>query len=169
VNPLLTITSAYTNMKVVNLTGGVDGSQFSFMGGQQLLNFGINPALVYGSVIGQLVPYTGSEPRKAGIPQQVYGLNFLGSADPWVAGLSGTVALQHVSSCRQASRRRDFTQVHLGESGCTLRARQMGAEYGVQELHRSALLPLEFPRSVRLERGVAGVARNYSATLQYKF
>lgn len=98
VNPMLTITGAYTNMKIVNLTGGIDGSQFAFLGGQELLNLGINPALVYGSVVGQLAPYTGATPRKAGIPQQVASLNFLASADPWLPGLSGTVAIQHVSS-----------------------------------------------------------------------
>ncbi len=98
VNPELTITSAYTNMKIVNLSTGLKGTQFSFFGGQDLINIGINPALMYGGVIPSLISYTGDQPRKAGIPQQVYSLNFLASADPWVSGLSGTVAIQHVST-----------------------------------------------------------------------
>jgi iron complex outermembrane receptor protein len=170
VNPLLTITSAYTNMKVVNLTGGIDGSQFSYMGGQQLLDMGINPAAVYGSGIGQLVPYTGSEPRKAGIPQQVYGLNFLGSADPWVAGLSGTVALQHVSSVPSGFAGDvtlpKYTLVNLGaryERGKW--AMNLACKNATDARYFRSNFPDLFGSSVVLPE----LPRNYSATLQYKF
>ena len=32
---------------------------------------------------------------KAGLPKTLYSINFLGSADPWVQGLSGSVAITH--------------------------------------------------------------------------
>jgi len=98
-NSQLTITSAYTHLKIENI--GLEsqgGSQFNDLGAGDLALLGINPASVFGGVVGALVPVTGDSHPKAGIPQNVYALNFLGSADPWVPGLSGTVALSHVSA-----------------------------------------------------------------------
>jgi iron complex outermembrane receptor protein len=170
VNPQLTITSAYTNLRIVNLTGGIDGSQFSFMGGQELLNIGINPGLVYGANVGELIPYTGAEPRKAGIPQQVYGLNFLGSAEPWVAGLSGTVAIQHVSSVPSgfsgAVTLPKYTLLNMGlryERGRW--ALNTAVKNATNERYFRSNFPDLFGSSVVLPE----LPRNYSATLQYKF
>ena len=170
VNPELTITGAYTNMKIVNLSPTDGGSQFSFMGGQELINMGINPALAYGTSVLEVIPYTGNEPRKAGIPQQVYGLNFLGSADPWVAGLSGTVALQHVSSVPSgfsgAVTLPKYTLVNLGmryERGKW--AMNLACKNATDQRYFRSNFPDLFGTSVVLPE----LPRNYSATLQYKF
>jgi len=96
VNPMLTVTGAYTNLKVTNLTAADDGFQFSFFGGQDLLNIGINPARAYGGTVGALVPTT--DGRKAGIPENIYSLNFLLGFDQWVQGLSGTVSVSSVDA-----------------------------------------------------------------------
>jgi iron complex outermembrane receptor protein len=99
VNPMLTITGAYTHLKIENIgISSQGGYQFNDLGAGDLVLLGINPASAYGGSVGSLVSVNGDEHTKAGIPQNVYSLNFLGSADPWVHGLSGTIALSHVSA-----------------------------------------------------------------------
>ena len=116
VNPQLTVTSAYTNLKIVNL--GLPGYQGVDLGAGDYQKLGIDPALTFGGEVFSFYPTSTMNPRKAGIPQQVYGLNFLASADPWVPGLSGTVAVQHVSSVpsgfTQVVTLPDYTLLNLG-------------------------------------------------------
>jgi iron complex outermembrane receptor protein len=95
VNQLLTITGAYTNIQVTNLTAGRDGTQFSFAGAGDLK--GVNPALMYGGVVPSIV-LVGPNAKKAGIPENVYSMNFMLGFDPWVKGLSSTIGVSHVDS-----------------------------------------------------------------------
>jgi iron complex outermembrane receptor protein len=81
---------------VYNLSAPQNGSQFSFVGAGDLP--GINPGLIYGGTVGAIFPVsTVGGTLKAGLPKTLYSVNFLGSADPWVPGLSGTVAISHAS------------------------------------------------------------------------
>jgi iron complex outermembrane recepter protein len=95
VNPELTITGAFTSMSVYNLSAASSGEQFTFAGGQDLQ--GVNPALIYGGAVASLVAVNPNGTLKAGLPKTIESLNFLGSADPWVPGLSGSVAITHSS------------------------------------------------------------------------
>lgn len=91
----LTVTGAYTNLKVINL-GPSAASQFSFMGAQDLINVGINPAAAYGGTVGWSVAV--ADRRKAGIPENLYSLNLLFALDSVLPGLSGTLSGSHVDA-----------------------------------------------------------------------
>jgi iron complex outermembrane receptor protein len=94
VNPELTITGAFTSMAVYNLSQSTNGEQFSFVGAGDLQ--GVNPGLMYGGTVGAVFPVnTTGGTLKAGLPKTLYSINFLGSFDPWVPGLSGSVAVTH--------------------------------------------------------------------------
>ncbi len=71
---LLTVTSAYSNLKIYNL-GPSAASQFSFMGAQDLIAEGIDPADVYGGTLAWSIATP--DHRKAGIPENIYSLNLL--------------------------------------------------------------------------------------------
>jgi iron complex outermembrane recepter protein len=99
VTPQFTVTGTYTKLNVDNIgIASRGGFQFNYFGGQDLLNIGINPALVYGGNVGSLIGVTGDAHYKAGIPENLYSLNLMFGFDPWVQGLSSTVALQYVDS-----------------------------------------------------------------------
>jgi len=91
----LTVTGAYTNLKVTNLGPGAD-AQFSFMGAQDLIKVGISPSAAYGGTVGWLV--TVPDHRKAGMPENIYSLNLLFSLESVLPGLSGTLSGTHVDS-----------------------------------------------------------------------
>ncbi|MEA3151715.1 MAG: iron complex outerrane recepter protein [Gammaproteobacteria bacterium] len=95
VNPELTVTGAFTSMSVYNLSAAASGTQFTFVGGQDLQ--GANPALIYGGAVGSVFAVSPGGSLKAGLPKTIASLNFLGSADPWIPGLSGSVAITHSS------------------------------------------------------------------------
>jgi iron complex outermembrane receptor protein len=94
VNPELTVTGAFTSMAVYNESLPSNGAQFSFAGAGDLP--GVNPALFYGGTVGAIFPVsTTGGSLKAGLPKTLYSINFYLSADPWVHGLSGTLAVTH--------------------------------------------------------------------------
>ena len=93
VNPLVTVTGAFTSMAVYNLSAAFTGEQFTFIGGGDLQ--GVNPALMYGGSVGGDIPVNPKGSLKAGLPKTLYSFNVYLSADPWVQGLSGSVALTH--------------------------------------------------------------------------
>jgi iron complex outermembrane recepter protein len=95
VNPQVTLTGAFTSMAVYNLSAAFTGEQFTFLGGGDLQ--GVNPALMYGGSVGGDVPVNPNGSLKAGLPKTLYSFNVYLSADPWVPGLSGSVALTHSS------------------------------------------------------------------------
>lgn len=102
----LLISGAYTKTEVVNLTGLEDGTMFSFLGIEDLVNVS-NPALYLGGQPGGLIFVTNEdEARRAGIPENIYsltatyafdnGLSFSGSvvkADEAFSGQSQAVTL----------------------------------------------------------------------------
>jgi iron complex outermembrane receptor protein len=91
----LTVTSAYSNLKIYNLGPSAD-SQFSFMGAEDLIAEGIDPADVYGGTLGWSIATP--DHRKAGIPENIYSLNLLFGFSQWVNGLSGTLSGTHVDA-----------------------------------------------------------------------
>ena len=98
VNPFVTLTGAYTNLKVYNMGALNSGSQFSFMGASDLQ--GVDPALMYGGVgLFTVFPVNSKEDaRKAGIPENMFSLYAMFSFDGMLSGLTGTVGTTHVDS-----------------------------------------------------------------------
>jgi iron complex outermembrane recepter protein len=95
VNKIVTITGAYTNLKIVNLTATQSGTQFSFAGAGDLQ--GVDPSLAYGGVIPSIVLVDG-DAKKAGIPENLYSLYGLFSFTGAWSGLTASVGLTHVDS-----------------------------------------------------------------------
>ncbi len=93
VNPEVTVTGAFTSMSVYNLSAASSGEQFTFLGAGDLQ--GVNPALMYGGAVGGDVQVNPNGSLKAGLPKTLYSVNVYLSADPWVQGLSGSVAVTH--------------------------------------------------------------------------
>src|SRR5271168_5012763 len=94
VSPQLTITGAFTSMAVYDLNANAaNGVNFSFVGAGDLQ--GVNPGLIYGGTVGAVYAVNPDGSLKAGLPKTLSSLNFYLSADPWVHGLSGTVAVTH--------------------------------------------------------------------------
>jgi iron complex outermembrane receptor protein len=97
VTPQVTLTGAYTNLKVYNLGAADSGDQFSFAGAADLQ--GVNPALAYGGVVGSIVLVDGKEAaRKAGIPENMFSVYAMFSMDGMFSGLTGTIGATHVDS-----------------------------------------------------------------------
>ena len=77
VNENLLVTAGYTNIKVINLTALENGSQFGFLGAEDLVNLS-DPSLVFGgnpiglNLIGE--GFSNTDGRKAGIPENIYTL-----------------------------------------------------------------------------------------------
>ncbi len=97
VSPAVTLTGAYTNLKVTNLTALDSGTQFSFAGASDLQ--GIDPSLIFGGVVPSIVLVTSEDAaRKAGLPENMYSLytifNFSGRLD----GLTASLGATHVDS-----------------------------------------------------------------------
>jgi iron complex outermembrane receptor protein len=167
VSPALTVTGAYTNLKVTNI--GLDAeTQFSFMGGQDLINAGLAPYLGYGGTIGWLVPTP--DRRKAGIPENIYSLNLLFGFDQWVPGFSGTLSATKADSTfsgySQSVKLPGYTTVNAG-----VRYEKAGWAVGLQvknltdKLYFRSNFPDLFGSSVVLPE----LPRTVLVTADYKF
>lgn len=97
VNPFVTLTGAYTNLKIYNLGALDNGSQFSFVGAADLQ--GVDPSLLYGGVGLFTIPVdTREDARKAGIPENMFSVYAMFSFDGLLSGFTGTVGTTHVDS-----------------------------------------------------------------------
>lgn len=97
VNPTLTLTGAYTNLEIVNLTALENGTQFSFAGASDLA--GVDPSLFFGGVVPSLV-LVGDKAaaRKAGIPENMFSVYALLSLDGQLDGVTASIGATHVDS-----------------------------------------------------------------------
>ncbi|MEO0607159.1 MAG: TonB-dependent receptor, partial [Pseudomonadota bacterium] len=111
------VTAAYTSTEVVNLTILEEGSQFSFLGAEDLSS--VNPILHYGGQPGGLVSSGGTrdDAKRAGIPENLYSLTATYEFDNGLA-LSGSVTdVEEVFSGQsQAVTLPAYTLVDLGAS-----------------------------------------------------
>jgi len=100
-NPVVTLTGAYTNLEVINLTAKNAQplpSQFSFAGAADLV--GVNPALIFGGAVPSIVLIDGSEEsaRKAGIPKNLYSMYALLSLPGTLKGFTASIGATHVDA-----------------------------------------------------------------------
>ncbi|MEO0549043.1 MAG: TonB-dependent receptor plug domain-containing protein [Pseudomonadota bacterium] len=154
------VTASYTNTEVVNLSILEAGSQFSFLGAEDLS--GVDPTLHYGGQPGGLVSTGGTrdDAKRAGIPENLYSLTATYEFDNGLA-LSGSVTdVEEVFSGQsQAVTLPAYTLVDLGASyefdNWLLRVNILNAtdeEYfraNFTELFGSTIVLPERPRSVQ--------------------
>jgi iron complex outermembrane recepter protein len=169
VNPELTVTGAFTSMAVYNLSQASNGEQFSFVGAGDLK--GVDPSLIYGGTVGALFPVnTSGGTLKAGLPKTLYSINFLGSAEPWVPGLSGSVAITHsakvFSGFSQSVTLPSYTLVNAGlryEMG------RFAISGQVNNLTDARYFRSNFPDLFGSSIVLPELPRNYLVTGAYKF
>ncbi|TYK66654.1 TonB-dependent siderophore receptor [Colwellia echini] len=91
----LTLTGNYTNLKVTNLTALETGTQFGFMGAEDLTGI-TDPSLFYAYVMqGLTLVNDEAEATKAGIPENMFSLT---GAYDFQNGLSAMVSVIHADS-----------------------------------------------------------------------
>ena len=96
VNKHVTLTGAYTSLKVYNLGAADSGTQFSFAGASDLK--GVDPALFYGGVVPSIILVGDKEAaRKAGIPDEMFSVYAMFSFDGMLSGLTGSIGATRVA------------------------------------------------------------------------
>jgi iron complex outermembrane recepter protein len=97
VTPMLTLTGAYTNMKVINLSALQSGTQFSFLGASDLQ--GVNPALIYGGAVGGIILVPNEQAaEKAGIPKNLYSAYAIFTLEDVMKGVTASIGGTHVDA-----------------------------------------------------------------------
>jgi iron complex outermembrane receptor protein len=169
VNPELTVTGAFTSMSVYNLSQASNGEQFSFAGAGDLQ--GVNPALIYGGTVGALFPVnTSGGTPKAGLPKTLYSINFLGSADPWVQGLSGSVAITHSAKVFSGfSQSVTLPAYTLVNAGVRYEYNKFSVSAQVNNLTDARYFRSNFPDLFGSSVVLPELPRNYLVTGAYKF
>lgn len=169
VNPELTITGAFTSMAVYNLSLSSNGEQFSFAGAGDLK--GVNPALIYGGTVAALFPVnTTGGTLKAGLPKTLYSINFLGSFDPWVQGLSGSVAVTHSSKVFSGfSESITLPQYTLVNAGLRFEHGKWAVNAQVKNLSDARYFRSNFPDLFGNSVVLPELPRNYLLSGTYKF
>jgi iron complex outermembrane receptor protein len=169
VNPELTITGAFTSMAVYNLSAPSNGFQFSFVGAGDLQ--GVNPGLMYGGTVGAIFPVsTTGGTLKAGLPKTLYSINFLGSFDPWVQGLSGSVAVTHSSKVFSGfSETITLPQYTLVNAGLRYEHGKWSVNAQVKNLSDARYFRSNFPDLFGNSVVLPELPRNYLLSGTYKF
>ena len=164
---MVTLTGAYTNLKVFNLSAAQNGSQFSFAGAADLK--GVDPALIYGGVVPSIVLVT-DDARKAGIPQSMYSLYAIFSLDQLANGFTFSVGATHVdavwSGFSKTVKLPAYTLVNLGLHYETA---SWKAGLQVKNLTDERYFRSNFPDLFGSSVVLPELPRNYALTLGYKF
>jgi iron complex outermembrane receptor protein len=168
INPQLTVTGAFTHLVVRNLGTEDTGFQFSFLGAEDLLKLGINPASVYGGVVGSLVSVSDNE--KAGIPENIGSLNFMFGFDPWVPGLSATVGVTSVDSVWSGySKSVKLPSYTLLNAGVRYESGSWSIGFQGKNLTDETYFRSNFPDLFGSSVVLPELPRNFLMTLGYKF
>ena len=163
----LVIGAGYTNLKVTNLTALDGGTQFGFLGLEDLVNLE-DPSLVLGgNVIGLNLVGNESQARKAGIPENIYTLNATYDFQNGFA-LNGSVvkADSTYSSFSQSVKLPGYTLVN---AGVFYEADDWTASFTVKNLTDEKYFRANFPDLFGAQIVLPELPRHYSAKFTYKF
>ncbi|MEJ0038354.1 MAG: TonB-dependent receptor [Gammaproteobacteria bacterium] len=170
VNDIVTFTSAYTNLKIVNLTALAAGSQFSFAGAADIP--GVNPALFLGGVIPSIVLLQPGEEaaRKAGIPENLYSVYALLSLPGAFKGITASIGATHVdavwSGFSKSVKLPAYTLLNAG-----VHYENNGWSFGIQgkNLTNERYFRSNFPDLFGSSVVLPELPRNFLASASYKF
>ncbi len=156
------MTAGWSNIEVINLASEQSGFRFSFIGADDLPN--IAPEALYGGTLGGFVA---SDPRRAGMPENIFSLtgtydfteNFAGhfsviDAEETDSGYSGSVELP------------DYTLVNIG---FVYQTDQWLLGVNVKNLTDEEYFRSNFPNLFGGTIVLPELPRHYAATLQYTF
>jgi iron complex outermembrane receptor protein len=170
VSPVVTLTGAYTKLKVINLTALDAGTQFSFAGAQDLP--GVDPALFLGGVIPSIVLLNKTEEaaRKAGIPENMYSMYALLSLPGTLKGFTASIGATHVdavwSGFSKSVKLPAYTLLNAG-----IHFENMHWSVGLQgkNLTNERYFRSNFPDLFGSSVVLPEVPRNYMMSASYKF
>jgi len=158
----LLMTAGWSKIEVTNLSSKADGFRFSFIGAEDLPN--IDPTLLFGGQVGGLVA---SNPRRAGMPENIFSLtatyeftdNLAGHmsvvhAEEVDSGYSGTIVLP------------DYTLVNMGVQYQT---QQWLFNVNVKNLTDEEYFRSNFPNLFGSTIVLPELPRHFAATVQYSF
>ncbi len=162
----LTITAAYTNIKVVNLNTLELGGRFSFLGAGDLPD--TDPALFYGGTVSGFVTLAGNpKARRAGVPENLLSLSALYDFTNGLQLFGSLIAVDSVySGFSQSVQLPAYTlvnaglQYHLGSWSLTFSGKNL-----TNEKYFRANFPNLFGSAVVLPE----LPRHYQANLEYRF
>ncbi len=163
----LVLSLGYTNVEVVNLTALSGGTQFSFLGAEDLPNVTDPSVLFGGAAIGLITVGSESEARKAGIPENVYtatatydfqnGFSVNGSvvrADETFSGFSQAVELPAYT---------------LVNAGAKYDAENWSVSVNIKNLTDERYFRSNFPDLFGTQVVLPELPRHYQAKFSYKF
>lgn len=162
-----TLTAAYTHVEVLNLTALENGSQFSFVGAEDLVNVS-DPALHYGTLI-QGIHFVSSEDeaRKAGIPENVYSLT---GAYDFGNGWRATGSVSHVDSVFSGfSQAVELPSYTLVNAGITYEVNDWSFRVQGKNLTDERYYRSNFPDLFGSSVVLPELPRHFSATVSFKF
>ncbi|WP_166422838.1 TonB-dependent receptor [Paraglaciecola sp. 20A4] len=166
----LVLGAGYTHLNVYNLTALDEGSQFGFLGAEDLTSL-TDPSLIFGgNPIGlTLLPEgaTKDDARKAGIPENIYTLNatydFLNG---YAANASIVRADETYSSFSQSVQLPAYTLVNAGVSYTT---DTWSASFNIKNLTDEEYYRANFPDLFGAQIVLPELPRHYQASVSYKF
>jgi iron complex outermembrane receptor protein len=167
VNEQLVVTAGYTNLVVTNLTALEEGSQFGFLGAEDLTSL-TDPSLIFGgNPIGLTLISTEEQARKAGIPENIYSFTATYDFDNGFALNTSIVnADSTYSSFSQAVELPSYTLVN---AGVFYDADNWTASFSVKNLTDETYYRANFPDLFGAQIVLPELPRSYQANFTYKF
>lgn len=170
VNDNLVVSAGYSNVKVVNLTAQENGTQFGFMGAEDLTGLS-DPSLVWGgNVIGlNLVGDGTSNPdaQKAGIPENIYTLT--GTYD-FQNGYAASVSIIDVDAVASGFSGSVMLPAYtLVNAGLSYQADDWSLNLTVKNLTDETYYRANFPDLFGSQIVLPELPRHFNAKFAYKF
>jgi iron complex outermembrane receptor protein len=167
VNEQLVVTAGYTNLVVTNLTALEEGSQFGFLGVEDLTSL-TDPSLIFGgNPIGLTLISTEEQARKAGIPENIYSFTATYDFDNGFALNTSVVnADSTYSSFSQSVELPSYTLVN---AGVFYDADDWTASFSVKNLTDETYYRANFPDLFGAQIVLPELPRHVQANFTYKF
>lgn len=170
VNENLVLSAGYSNVEVVNLTALENGSQFGFLGAEDLVNL-TDPSLVFGgNVIGlNLVGPGTNNPKglKAGMPENIYTLT--GTYD-FQNGYAASLSVIDVDSVSSGfSGAVTLPAYTLVNAGLSYQDENFGVNLTVKNLTDERYFRANFPDLFGSQIVLPELPRHFNVKFSYKF
>ena len=161
--------AGYTNLKVYNLTALEGGSQFAFLGAEDLTSL-TDPSLVYGgNVIGLTLIADGDKEavRKAGIPENIYTMTATYDfQNGYAINASVVKADETFSSFSQVVTLPAYTLIN---AGVFYEADSWTASFNIKNITDERYFRANFPDLFGAQIVLPELPRHYQAKFSYKF
>lgn len=162
-----TMTAAFTHLEVINLTALENGSQFSFLGAEDMVNVS-DPSLFYGYVMqGLNLVSTEEEAMKAGVPENLFSVT---GAYDFGNGFRATASATHSDSTYSGfSKVVELPEYTLLNAGISYSTDDWSLRFQVKNLTDERYFRANFPDLFGSTVVLPELPRHFSANLTYNF